>query len=161
MHIIGYQVKDAKGAMYNQRPANEVLSQASAMTLMQEARQSQPNSTFSLVAVLDGDIESPDIEHSLLSMGDTYSVLAVNTEHLDFHDRDCLLKIENDPNHEHRQHVASSETGFFITVDEPVQFTHDKFSDICELYEFSYSLKNILRKAKAAGFHVVEFNAEA
>lgn len=57
--ILGFQVQNKFGNNWLDRPSYEILPQDRAHQALVDARSSQPDSGWSMVAILDGDIEEP------------------------------------------------------------------------------------------------------
>lgn len=61
-NIIGYQVKDQHGEHWADRPSYEVLSKQTAIGDLIRARAENPEKSYMMIAILDGDIEEPAFE---------------------------------------------------------------------------------------------------
>ncbi len=59
--IIGYQVQNAAGENWGDRPSFEILTAETAIADLQAARQLS-DGLWLMVAILDGDIEEPTFE---------------------------------------------------------------------------------------------------
>ncbi len=147
--IIGYQLVGKNGDMFANKPDNFVMSEQTIIEQQAIARKSNIN--YSVVAVLEGDIESPTFECALLDTRDRYSVLGVCTNHLKPEDM-VLLDALSKPKDFNM--ISKRDTGWLVKLhdDESSSENYEEFSD-----EFNF----IVKSAHKANYRMVEFDCDA
>lgn len=148
--ILGYQVQDIQGNNWGGRASNMVLTEATAIRDIKEARKQQPTNGYGLIAILSNDIDEPVFEELFTATPDQYKVIVVSVSHLTQDDQDALEVLVNDTN---CNMVMGRTTGWFVKLYEEVEYE-------IENNGFSDSLKSILSKAHKAGFRMVEFDSD-
>ncbi|TNC80797.1 MAG: hypothetical protein C9356_11785 [Oleiphilus sp.] len=148
--IIGYQVQDTAGNNWGGRPSYEVLTEATATKDLLDAR-STATALFTMIAVLDGDIEEPIFEKELSASREQYKAIAVSTGCLSDDERKQMDVLAEDSD---CNMIMGRDTGWLVKLyDEPeYNLGYEGMGD---------QFHAILLAALDAGYRLVEFDSAA
>jgi hypothetical protein len=149
--ILGYQIQDQHGDNWAERPSHEILTQATAINELKEARAQQSTSHYNMIVILKGDIEDPTFESHLASTEEQYKTLAVSTSHILLKDHDVLTELAASKN---VNTITERETGWFVKLYDDAQ-RNGQYPNM------SVHFNAILVAAFNAGFRMVEFDVDA
>ncbi len=150
-HIIGYQVQNHNGEQWAKRSSQEVLTENTALTDLQEAKEKRPGERWGLIAISCGDIREPSLEAPLSSTAEQYRVLMVSTAHLSKSDCVAIQKLAEDCK---CNMIMGRDTGWYVKLFDDPTSNQD--------YEgMSENFHTLLRAVLAAGFMMIEFDSAA